>query len=468
MGTRGKFHVFIISFFISFVLILSARIVPLKAQVTPPDLGICDGITCDVLPDSLCSDAGFEISLINFIPPNVDPNGSATYVYKICSPGAGECDSGPVIGNSCLEQDDCSKSCNINSGKCQGTSTACTSDADCVGTCNRPCAVDDFHGLSHFDILFPQLGGVDSCLSAENTVSGSCACSSGSSASCSVNPTVVLGDGSCFDSGGDPNPQSFVAKCDNTNLLPGDCIEMTLTIAGELTDLGLGTSIVVDKEANTCTSSCVAGPACGDDRCDEDTDGEECLTRTIGFWGTHPWITNNYVPVTVCGKSLGCSGADDGESNPACLAGTCDSVMEGLCSVPGQELPSNQAYVTLVRQLTAAKLNLNATAALSEGGTCSTWSYNEKTIQEWIAFCEGKCGANKSEISNSGCIEALDAFNNSLDTGFAVTPAPFDRPPVDDHGNISGADHSQCSLAQGNSKKTKLVIGKIVGSQDCH
>jgi hypothetical protein len=418
------------------------------------------------LSESLCSDAGFKITLTNFIPPNLDPNGSATYVYQICSPAAGVCDTGPALGSSCLGNDQCSKACNTNNGKCQGTQVACTTDADCVGTCNRECGVEDFHGLSHLDILFPQLGGVGSCLSAENTVSGTCACSAGSSGSCDVDPTVVLGDGSCFDAQGDPNPQSFVAKCDNTTMLPGDCINMTLVIAGELTDLGKGFSIVVDKESTTCTASCLAGPACGEDRCDQEQ-GEACLTRTIGFWGNHPWITNDYDPVTVCGKTLDCSGADDGKSNPACLADSCTSIMEGLCSNPGNEGGNNPAYVTMVRQLTAAKLNLNATAANSEGGTCSTWSYNGKTIQEWISLCEGLCGASKSVISNSGCIEALDAFNNSLDTGFDVTPPGFDHPPVDDHDNISGADPTQCNLAQGNNKKDKWVIGKNVGGHNC-
>jgi hypothetical protein len=45
--------------------------------------------------------------------------------------------------------------------------------------------------------------------------------------------------------------------------------------------------------------------------------------------------------------------ADDGKSNPACLAGSCTSVMEGLGSIPS-ELNANQPYVAMVKQLTAA------------------------------------------------------------------------------------------------------------------
>jgi hypothetical protein len=195
-------------------------------------------------------------------------------------------------------------------------------------------------------------------------------------------------------------------------------------------------------------------------------DGDKCLTRTLGFWGTHPWITNDYDPVTICGNTLGCSGADDGKSNPSCKAGSCDSIMEGLGSIPS-ELPSNQPYVAMVKQLTAAKLNLNATAALF-GTACSSFRFQNMTIAEWIAACEDLCAADKSTISNSGCIEALNAFNNSQDTGFDVTPSPFDRPPVDDKGNISGADPSQFTAAQGNKNPPgKWVIGKKVGNNDC-
>jgi hypothetical protein len=155
--------------------------------------------------------------------------------------------------------------------------------------------------------------------------------------------------------------------------------------------------------------------------------------------------------------------------------------MEGLGSIPGSELSTNQPYVSFIKQLTAAKLNLAATTALAPSGSpiCTEWTYGGKTISEWIAFCEGTvtasglqgglCQANKAQISSSGCIEALDAFNNSEDSGFGTTPAPFDRPSVDDHGKVSGADPSQFTLAQGKSTPPgKLVIGKtITGGGKC-
>lgn len=240
---------------------------------------------------------------------------------------------------------------------------------------------------------------------------------------------------------------------------------MTLNIPGELNKPGLGLAVVVDKEGANCEASCLQGPSC--EPCNELPPGGACLTRTIGFWGTHPWITNDYDPVTVCGKPLECSGASDNKSNPSCLAGSCTSIMEGLGSIGG-ESNKDAAYIAMVKQLTAAKLNLNATASLLGGASCSDWTYNGKTIQQWINSCEGLCGGTQATISSSGCIEALTAFNSDQDTGFTVTPSPFDRPPVDDSGNISGADGSQFTAAQGNSTPPgKWVIGRKVGANDC-
>ena len=410
-----------------------------QGGVTPPDLTVCDGVNCDNVQNSICSEGGFSITLVSFVPGNANNNGAATYTYEICSPAPGVCDGTVRPGEACLDNDFCRR---------KGQAT------DPTATCSRTCAVDRFRGLSHFDVTFPELGA--SCLSANTQVTGSCACSTNVSGICTVGG-FVLGDGSCF------GHDFSVAKCDGTELGAGDCVRMTLTIAGELNGLGAGPVVVVDKEGTSCTASCMSGPSC--EPCGGE-DGEECLTRTIGFWGTHPWITNDFSPVTVCGKSLGCAGAATTNANPSCLAGGCNSVIEGLCSIPA-ELSSNQAYVSMVRQLTAAKLNLQATAALFPGGACASFTYQDRSIQQWIALCEGLCGADKATISNSGCIEALDAFNNSQDVGFEVTPSPFDRPAVDDFGNVSGADPRECGKAQGNGGFPKLVIGKKIGANDC-
>ena len=84
---------------------------------------------------------------------------------------------------------------------------------------------------------------------------------------------------------------------------------------------------------------------------------DECLTRTIGFWGNHPHITQLYGPVDVCGATLN-----------AVEAGTCNSLSEALCS--NNKDMKNGPYRQLIAQLTAAKLNINASTALD--GSCGT------------------------------------------------------------------------------------------------
>jgi hypothetical protein len=411
---------------------VALNVTPVGAQ--SPD--VCEGITCDTLPTNICDPGGFSVTQTGF--DQDQGAGTAVYTYEICSPPEGVCSGDGT--SPCLSNDQCTLGGNPPGG-----------------TCDRECAVDTFRGLSHFDVFFPGLGGLESCLSEGNTVGGTCACTPDSTG-CSVDSAIVLGDGSCFAS------DTPVAKCDNTTLAPGDCIEMTLNIAGEQTNLGLGAAVVVSKESGDCNESCLAGPSC--EACDDPgTEGEECLTRTLGFWGTHPWITNDYDPVTVCDVPLSCQGlvADpNGKSDPYCEALTCDSVMEGLGSRPA-ELRGNQPYVAMVKQLTAAKLSLNATAALLEGATCDDFEYEGQPISYWIDTCEGLCGGDRRTITESGCIEALDAFNNSPDVIDGVTPAPFDRPPVDDFGMVSGADPTNFQAAQGHARADRLVIGKDIG-----
>lgn len=426
------------------------------AVPTPPDLSVCNNLTCETLSNKVCSDAGFSISLKSYTPATTQSSGAATYVYEICSPSLGTCSSLIRPGEPCLDNSFCRSKGQLS---------------DINAYCSRECSTDTFRGLSHFDATFPGLGA-STCLSSRTAVSGSC--SAVDKNNNGIFPTVgsfVRGDASCFDA----DSSGYTAKCDNTSMEPGDCIEMTLTIAGETTGLGRGTSIVVDKEATACTATCIGGPSC--DSCDPEDPGPNfCLTRTLGFWGTHPWITNDFAnkvsPMTVCGNTLLCGGPDDGLSNPSCSAGSCSSIMEGLGSNPGTELPINPPYVTLVKQITAAKLNIKASQALAEPGSniCTDWSYGGKDIYQWLTMCEGSaCSGTKSQISTSGCIEALDAFNNHEDSGFEQTPGAFARPSLDDRGNISGADSNEFTRAQGkNTPPGKLVIGKYVsGGTDC-
>jgi hypothetical protein len=494
--------------------------------ITPPDLSVCDTVeqACDAQM-SVCK-GGYRVTLEDFMPAAPMDSGMATFIYTICSPALGTCDSGPLPTDTvCEDNNDCSPMCNKGQGKCQDTDVPCTMDSQCVGTCSRDCAVDDFNPLNTFDIGFPILARDVSCLDEDTIPMGACECipkdPEQSPPTCSVTSTLATGDPTCFpntcegvvkcssvgmgvkkcegtdivctsdpdicdpghcsDTGGECRtngecPNAHVASCTVSDIGTEDCIQMTLQIGGEMVDeLGTGPIVTADKETNECSSACIAGPSCYG--CEPTPAGEQCITRTLGFWGTHPWITNDYVPVTVCGESLTCDGlatGDDPKSTPVCEYGHCNDVMEGLGSIGG-ELKTNAPYVAMIKQLTAAKLNLSATedefdascssfcCDLSTGnqvwaddGECPAGS---QSIQDVITTCEGLCDASKKDISGSGCIECLDAFNKSKDVIDDSTPSPFSKPPVDDSGNISGADPSYFTGAQNN----KTVIGKDIG-----
>ena len=344
--------------------------------IAPTLFGQTDSCDADAW---VCDPAGFTFELIGFEPAAETTTGSSTWTYEIC--------------------------------------------VDSV-TCPPP---TDFHDLSHFNIVLPDLGGIGGCVSEDHQI------------------TLAQSDGeenAILSCDGSTQSQACglgtVAKCDidSGTLDDGECVQVELTIAGEEVDLASGEIMIVSKSATNCVSTPILGPSC--ESCDGTGGGEggACLTRTIGFWGTHPRITDDYLPVTVCGEDL--THVD---------AGSCDSATEALCSSPGFEYKSNPVYVTMVRQLTAAKINLGATADVSNG-SCSDFEYEGQSIEEIITACEELCDANKRTISRSGCIQALDAFNNSEDTGFDVTPEPFNRP--------GRAEPRECRGA----KLNRVVIGK--------
>jgi len=367
----------------------SWAIIPLPE---PPSMQVCDEVTCETLQESVCS-GGFRITLTNYEPAATSDTGAATYEYEVCDAREAEC----------------------------------------------PIAEDAFSNLTHFDVRFPELG----CPGGDIEVTWDCACEiTTESGECLVTPAPVRGDNLCFPTA----PDYPVAKCNVSLLDPGRCFVMTVRIAGETTGLGRGAAIVIGATSASCNASCLAGPSCNP--CEETPPGAEaCLTRTIGFWGTHPHIAGMFDPVEVCGVVV------EGQQ-----AGKC-STSEALCT-NAHDYKKNPAYLLLVAQLTAAKLNLNATAALTgDVGTCAAWEYQDKSIQDWIRYCEeGYCEAGMHAIIRSGCIEALAAFNKSEDTGFEVTPPPFDQP--------GPANPGKCHAARGNG----IFIGHCPEERppDCH
>lgn len=350
-------------------LFVLASAIVVAAAVSAPSTLDAQACECENTDATICSQQGFEVTLLNFA---VDQQaGTSFWDYEVCN------DKG--LDGDCLPPKD----------------------------------------LSHIDIDLPALGD---CLLPSQQIS---LVQIGGFGEAVLACGVSEKDPSC-DIFGTPG-SDFVAKCDvaGGDIDPSECVVMRLEIAGEQPSLGPGVSMTVTKAGTECVGDCILGPSCT--RCEEPPT-DECLTRTPGFWGTHPHITNLFLPVSACGAPL-----------EAVEAGTCNSATEAMCVSPGRESRGNRAYAQLVRQLTAAQLNLAATDA--SGGQCDVG------IEARIAECEALCGANQKTISGSGCIEDLAAFNESLDS-FLLTPAPFDGP--------GPANPSECQQARGNG----LVIGK--------
>ena len=349
--------------------------VPAMAQIDPPvDPG--SGCSCDTISNSTCTPNGWRVILKNF---QVDQNaGESVWTYSVCNE--------------------------------TGLGTGC----------------DTPYPLDYIDFALPLIG---SCMTEGQSISMT---QVSGFANATVTCDTVTQDTICGLTSN--NPANHISQCkinSPSTLDAGECVDLELRIGGEMPTLGPGFSEAIAKGPfPDCSGSCVLGPSCTPCAPPPPPDVHQCLTRTIGFWGNHPAITQLYAnpssPITVCGEPL-----------TKIEAGTCDSITEALCSNAKDD--KNTAYLALVRQLAAAKLNLAASSGID--GECGS------EIAARIAQCEQLCDASKSVISNSGCIEDLDAFNNSQDEVGGAIP-PFDQP--------GPANPEYCKAARGNH----LAIGK--------
>jgi hypothetical protein len=153
---------------------------------------------------------------------------------------------------------------------------------------------------------------------------------------------------------------------------------------------------------------------------------EGCLTRTPGFWGTHPAVTEKYLDLQVCGTTL--NNVDYGNST---------SAIEAICSVGKDHKILGAQLTQLVRQCTAAALNIASSQEL--GGNCNS---DYPGIDELFATC---CGADSvctdpgAELYNvTNCSSTLDMFNN-----WDPDTLNFDYP-------IGSADPTACQGAKNN------------------
>lgn len=189
-----------------------------------------------------------------------------------------------------------------------------------------------------------------------------------------------------------------------------------------------------------------------------DVPEDECITRTPGFWCTHPSVTNLFLDVTSCGLTLN-----------NVQVGTPGSAIEDLAK-GGEHKAADTSpqQLQLIRQCTAAALN--QAASLQNDGDCGGTALDASTFGNvFQQCCTQLCpGATAAEIDGSGCIGLLDQFNNSEDT-FATLPPPFDSlgssfscepdafsPTITSRCN---AQSDRCDIANGNGFVNPRMLG---------
>lgn len=161
-----------------------------------------------------------------------------------------------------------------------------------------------------------------------------------------------------------------------------------------------------------------------------------CLTRTPGFWGNHPDITIETIRL--------------GRNNCGYRYLGIEDATEDLC-FSGEDFKENDTspqQLQLIRQCLAAYLNRGATQDL--GGDCDCYLDLDGLLDE---CCQDICGDGLTgqAISETGCIERLDAFNNSVDIIRFEPGDLFLRP--------GPADPEMCKDARGNGYVNPRDLG---------
>ncbi|MDX1389052.1 MAG: hypothetical protein R3344_07670 [Acidobacteriota bacterium] len=236
---------------------------------------------------------------------------------------------------------------------------------------------------------------------------------------CVVTDEIFLADDSCPADVGAP---TFVGE----QLIP-------VIGAGESVDVPFSVDGLVADACNRTTVMCRVGPGGpvvtkkADDLCE--VPGGGCFSRTPGFWGNHLQITAQFLPVVSCGITVD-------QTDPR----TEWSVTEDLCknSNDARRNDTSNQQLSLIRACTAAALNLKVTG-LNDGNCESEFAGIGDLMEHCCTdICNG--GYDGNFISETGCIGAIDAFNNMFDT--LDTPDLFISP--------GPADPTDCKRARGN------------------
>lgn len=242
---------------------------------------------------------------------------------------------------------------------------------------SKQCDVNTDTNDATFTVTAQNTGEValENCVATDSLFTGGLCPPSGNSSVQVLNPAAPFGL---------PVPGSQVLTGGAT-LTTDSCNTVSVTCQAA----GTGESITRTAEA-----SCPFTPP-----------NEGCLTRTPGFWGTHPHITDNFLPLTVCGVEINNVNAGNG-----------NSAIEAMCSVGKDGKIMGPQETQLVRQCMAASLNVAASAALE--GNCNADFPGTNALLAACCGSESVCAGDVIDgFSVEDCITRLDTFNNqSADT----------------------------------------------------
>jgi len=251
---------------------------------------------------------------------------------------------------------------------------------------------------------------------------------------CNVTDTLFPDDPLC-DDGTTGDSEELMATPGTFDLASGSEVGSTLSIPGLLGDACNTVSV-------TCEIADSGGKTITDEAEDEcEAFGDDCLSRSPGFWGAHPEIADPFLPLSSCGVEINNT-----------LAGMDGSAVEDLCSVgrdPKDECVFGQ-QVQLERQCMAANLNFAATMEEFDSSCDNAFPGAAQMLAECCnmegsvctsALTPGEEAVNSRTIN--GCIEALDAFNNNN----AAEPEDLSGTPFETPGP---ADPSACQNSKNN------------------
>ena len=205
-----------------------------------------------------------------------------------------------------------------------------TATVSCCTVNQSPCP--DGFGVSAFDVATfacqsrPELGVNKVCVDqntdgiGEVTVTVSATAADLDLVNCQATDNLFRDDPTCPTDAGSGTATPVPLNPPNPFSVPaGGQVQLTgLTPAPPLTadacnNVSVTCTIESTGETLTQTASAV---------CPGVETGEGCLTRTPGFWGTHPHVTDRLLALTVCGVSL-----------DTVAAGSGTSATEAMCSV---------------------------------------------------------------------------------------------------------------------------------------